>query len=398
MHVFFLSASGPLCLFGAFAFLLFRASWELWPFALLAAIGMLAVSLFKRKGFYAGFISLAVLAALEHRTVIEQPWCALFLTAAVFSWGITLLGHEEIDQWLDMQKIKRGELEESNRQLQELVQRLQKEAKPFDEEFKAALASRNAAVESQHRLCEEVEKARQQCDALNEQILGYQRKEKAFQAALEDAQSQVLKYKYAEPLKAREIVNPIVPQESAEEKTETSVEMRQLQHRYAQLKAQFEEKSEALNQARRELFRLEGELTVVQKEAEEKQLASCSEDLDYQAQILTLAQQCQDLESQVQLLEELVSFQAVAKKSPKKTSEKKKEKEQPLPEPSSFIQEAAPLLPVEVDLTLPLETDLIGAPLLPKEPAAKKKPLSKLLRKTAVRKSSQYSLLDETIN
>ena len=221
-YLFFLAASGPLLLFAAFALLLFRASWELWPFILLSSSGLFAAFLFQRKGFYAGFFSLLLLAAIEHDVWLQQPWCALFLAATVLSWGVVLLGQEEVEQWIRVEKQRKGDLELLNRELQEVVQQLQIEAEKepvcFDEEFKAALASRNAAVDNQHRAYEEVKKLREQCDALSQEIVWYQRKEKAFQVALEDAQAQVLKYKYAEPLKAHEVVNPIVSQEGLEEK------------------------------------------------------------------------------------------------------------------------------------------------------------------------------------
>ncbi|MBS0653926.1 MAG: hypothetical protein JSR39_10440, partial [Verrucomicrobia bacterium] len=255
----------------------------------------------------------------------------------VLSWGIVLLGQEEIFQWIGAGEQKKEDLELSVRRLQEMVNlahvQVEKEPKGSADEFKAALASRNAAVENQNRAYEEIEKLRQQLDALNEEIAGYQRKEKAFQTALEDAQAQVIKYKYAEPLKAKEVVNPIVSQESDEENggPQPPQEMRQLEHQHSLLKEQFEEKSEALNQARKELFRLEGEMTLLRMQDEERR-SDCPEELAYQAQLQTLIEQCQDLEAQVISLEEIISTLSVKKKTPKPRKAKPKTKKGSLPE------------------------------------------------------------------
>lgn len=271
-NLFFLAASGPLFLFAAFALILFRASWELWPFVLLSSIGLLASSLFKRPGFYLSLASLLTLVAFHYKILIEQPWCALFLTTTVLSWGIVLLGQEEIFQWVGSEGQKKEDLELSVRHLQEMVSlahvQVEKEPRSSSHEFKAALASRNAAVENQNRAYEEIEKLRQRLDALNEEISGYQRKEKAFQVALDDAQAQVIKYKYAEPLKSQAVVNM-----KEEEK------------------------------------RFEG-----------------AEELAYQAQVQALIEQCQDLEAQVVSLEEIISTLSVKKKGTKSRKENPKVK------------------------------------------------------------------------
>ncbi|MBS0607492.1 MAG: hypothetical protein KF898_04340 [Parachlamydiales bacterium] len=336
-HLFFWAASGPLFLFAAFAMLLFRTSWELWPFVLISSIGLLASSLFKRAGFYFSFVSLFALASFQYKVLLEQPWCALFLAGTVLSWGIVLLGQEEISQWIGAQVQKKGDLEQSVHRLQEMVSlahvQVEKEPKGNADEFKAALVSRDAAVENQNRAFEEIEKLRQQIDSLNEEITGYQRKEKAFQMALDDAQEQVIKYKYAEPLKAKEEVNPIVSQESDEENGGPlpPQEMRQLEHQYALLKEQFEEKSDALRQARKELFRLEGEISLLRMQEEEKR-AESAEELAYQAQVQALIEQCQDLESQVISLEEIISTLSVKKKAAKPRKTKPRAKKGSLPE------------------------------------------------------------------
>lgn len=104
-HLFFWAASGPLCLFAAFSVLLFRTSLDLWPFAALASAGLIATWAFKQKGFYLSFLALLGAAIVHYTVILEQPWCAFFLAATALSWGIVLLGQEEIFCWVaDMQK------------------------------------------------------------------------------------------------------------------------------------------------------------------------------------------------------------------------------------------------------------------------------------------------------
>lgn len=168
---------------------------------------------------------------------------------------------------------------------------------------------------------------------MTQEIQGYQRKEKAFQVALEDAQAQILKYKYAESAKPAPVVNPIVPQECALEKMEPQLEMRQLEHQHALLKEQFEEKGEALSKARKELFLLESQLAVLQKESEEKMAEVSAEELAFQMQFQALTDECQDLEAQVAAMEEIITGLLVTKKAPAKPRKaKSKAKKDLLPD------------------------------------------------------------------
>jgi hypothetical protein len=311
-HFLVWAISGPIFLFIAFTLILFRVSWDLWPFILISAIGLFATAFFKRTGFFFSCLSLTLLSVFSYSTLTHQPWSFFFVASSVLSWGITLLGHHEIAQWFDAELHRRTLLQESVQNLkQKLVSAtLQQQPVPWDstEEFKAALASRNAAVENQNRAYEELDKLRDQNERLREEIDGYQRKEKAFQIALEDAQAQVLRFKYAESLKPIQNVNPIVPIEDEN----ASSEMRPIEYQHALLKEQFEEKSIALNEARKELFRLEGELFILKKEKEEP-----IEDLKDESSLVALSHRCEALEAEVIALEGIISTLSLKKKEAK---------------------------------------------------------------------------------
>lgn len=330
------AASGPLLLFLAFALLHFKANLELWPFVLIASIGLFTCFLFQRNGFYASLAALLGLAAYEYPFLMQEPYCALFLAGTALSWGIVILGQEEIFSWKTAELKEKVELEEKNQFLQEQINQLHRmqslDRLPF--EFKAALASRDAAIESQHRSFEEMDKLRQKCNSLQEEIVSYQRKESAFQVALEDAQQQVMKYKYAPVLEAC-IVNPIISTE--DEKIELPSQMRLLEQQYALLKEQFEEKSDALHQVRKELFCLETQLLLNQKQEIETALSSDSNELCYQMQIQDLMAHCEDLEKQVQNQEEIISSFLLKKKIAKPRTARPRGKKKEL---DALLQEA----------------------------------------------------------
>lgn len=307
-HLFFWAASGPLCLFAAFSVLLFRTSLDLWPFTALASAGLIATWVFKQKGFYLSFLAMLGIAIANYTVILDQPWCAFFLAATALSWGIVLLGQEEIFRWVaDVQKGS-GALHQAQLEIAQEKQYLDQ-----------ALSAQSEAMQQQ----------KEKLESLAEEIQGYQRKEKAFQVALEDAQAQILKYKYAEAPKPAPVANPILSEESIEGNGDVQQELRQLEFQHALLKEQFDEKAEALSKARKELFQLESKLAVLQKESDEKMTEVSAEELALQA----LTNECQDLEAQVNAMEEIITGLLAAKKAPAKPRKTKpKAKQALLPE------------------------------------------------------------------
>jgi hypothetical protein len=143
------------------------------------------------------------------------------------------------------------------------------------------------------------------------EISSYQRKENAFQHALEDAQSQFLKLKYAQAeIAERQALAALQQEDPIEEK---SIQVLQVQH--SQLKEQFEEKSEVLHQTRKELFSLESKFLTLQKQTEEELCSFSEEDAANNCHMQEMLQECQDLRGQVYALEELVSVLILPKKS-----------------------------------------------------------------------------------
>lgn len=107
-------------------------------------------------------------------------------------------------------------------------------------------------------------------------------------------------------------------------KTEANVSLpSNLSGLYRQLRKQFDEKSLVLNQTRRRLFGIEGQLFVLQKVCAEEKLSNNSELDIFQKQFVCLEMENQQLQEEVRHLETLVS-QLFETKSRKKLVAKKK--------------------------------------------------------------------------
>ncbi|MBI3236400.1 MAG: hypothetical protein HYZ48_01630 [Chlamydiales bacterium] len=100
----FLAVSSPFFLFAASMALFFHEKGDLWPFALLAAIGLLSIYSLYRIGFYSSLAALLLVAGLQHPIWIEKPFYCLFLAGIAASWIIALLSQEEIAEWLNREK------------------------------------------------------------------------------------------------------------------------------------------------------------------------------------------------------------------------------------------------------------------------------------------------------
>ncbi len=111
--------------------------------------------------------------------------------------------------------------------------------------------------------------------------------------------------------------------ETLETDPEEKFRLEQLQYQFAALRGQFEEKSEALNQARRDLFRVENEFLALQIAEEEKKYEPSPEDAAYLRDLKTLEENCKELELQVTALQDFISALLL----PKKRANTKKTKE-----------------------------------------------------------------------
>ena len=307
MHVFGIrrlfgwALSSPFFLFLASAILFFHKSWDLWPFALLAVAGLFSIYRFYRLGFYGSFFAMLLFAGIQYETLLEKPFCALFLIGMVVSWAIALLSQEELGKWIEAQSKSWQDLEEKKK-------------------------------------------------ALEEEVLSYQRKEGSLLKALDDAQLEISKQKQnlislqsqEQPLlqaatladhSTPELSEPVQSAFLQEEQEDLSaaLELKILERKHLDLQRLFEQKSIQLNEARQQLFQMEGENFLLQTEKKEY-LEIDEGSILYQNGFNELLDQYEDLQWQVEVQEEIISSLSLKKKAktprkPKTLSERIKAKQ-----------------------------------------------------------------------
>lgn len=89
----------------------------------------------------------------------------------------------------------------------------------------------------------------------------------------------------------------------------------QLERDFKQLKKQFDEKTEVLNQTRKDLFQLEGRLLAFQKEREDKETEINPAEVVLSNHLKEVEEECKGLEVEVAHLQEFIS-KLLAKKTP----------------------------------------------------------------------------------
>jgi chromosome segregation ATPase len=306
------NAFGPVLLLGAFAAVLLKGGTSYWPLGVTAFVGYAATLYFRKKGVYLSLLSLVAVAFLTLKGQTGLFW-PLFLTASIsISWMLVYLGNEE-------QSVVEKKAADSIHSLQEaclsLEKQLREAKKGISQENKDLLSEREhltARLKHAEKTLQaslgEREKLVQKCETLSQDLFAAQRKEVSFQQALEDAQAQLSKLKNT----TSEALQNIIPQEetSAEEK----LQLEQTLHNYANLRQQFEEKSEALDAARKELFRTENELLALQKAWEEKANDFSEESQFFIRDLKKMEEEMAELEAQISLLQDCISALLLPKK------------------------------------------------------------------------------------
>ncbi len=281
------------------------------PIVYCALLGYLCTWLWKVRGFFFSLIALAALLVFGKLPAQEQFWTALLATSLAFSWLLLLLGIQEIESVFTFKGTALQAAEEmaqsASRELDELRRLLSAEHLEMDAKMKRM----NVQLEEVQsiRVSEAKEKAswHEKYLQLSAEIANYQRKERAFQQALEDAQAALLKLKYAE----KPPQSSIIPME--EEADPLHVEKQ-----HALLREQFEEKSAVLHQTRKESFQLESQLLTLRKEQVERSLEPSSETSALIAQLQKLELEREHLEQEIAALHLLVAELFKTKKAPRK--------------------------------------------------------------------------------
>jgi len=318
-YLLLLSMLGLVCLCVGLLCTLLKYAQNFWLLLVAAILGCALTWVWKKSGLILSLLLLSCALVASMRGS-ELFWSVVFATSIALSWLLLFLGHKEALFLIQMREETMVSLKEMNAEalkhvarLEAAVSRSQMEMVSSLEELKDQLRTVQLHLSSVRSQLEQEEKEKASWQQKHEQLLieisSYQRKEKAFQHALEDAQNQLLKQKYAEQ------------EEKLEPSEESSTQMLRAQH--ALLKEQFEEKSDALHQIRKALFSMESQYLTLQKENEEKACCLSHEDAALTNYILKMQEQCEELESEVYTLQELVS---VLLSSPKKASVPRKRK------------------------------------------------------------------------
>lgn len=340
--------SGSFLLLGAFAILTSKCAPFFLPLLLTAFIGYAANLIWKKRSFY---FFLMVLAAVSIYTIcsgVDSFWTLLLSMSIALSWLLIFLGRQESDAMMLNREEKIKSLEKSRtlleKQLREVKASLSEENKEniFEKQrlnhlYQQAVLDLTQVKQSLQVSEKEREKLDGKCEVLSQDIFACQRKEIAFQRALDDAQSQLLKLKNQQLVVSTSVVSQeeINPQEK--------IQLEQVQRQLALLREQFDEKSEALDKARKELFQVENELLALQKTQEEVNLET-PDDFQLLNDLKNLEDERSDLEVQISNLQELISVLLSPKKRTARTR-KPVENHERLP---LLIQE-------KIDQTIPID-------------------------------------------
>jgi chromosome segregation ATPase len=316
------SRFGPSLLLGAFAALLFKCAPLYTPLTLIAFLGYAATRLWTKGGIYLSLAALVGASAFSLRSSHEVLWTLILSISIALSWLLIYFGGQERAAFEEAWQQKLHALE---KQLQDVEKQCLETQLKLSEEQRQCLAERQRAqalsaevsfISSQARASlEGLERERLQlsteCRVLSEEIHSHQEKNAALQLALSESSGRALQ--------VEEQLNALICSQGSS--VETGLEGIQQQH--ALLREQFEEKSEALDQARKELFRVEHTLLSVQKMQEEKAFLPSDEMQAFCRDLQVLEKEVHDREHLIASLQDVVSSLLEPKKRPPPKNRKK---------------------------------------------------------------------------
>lgn len=169
--------------------------------------------------------------------------------------------------------------------------------------YREKVGALEEAIQAKEGECEELRLAYEQVYQVSQKERG---KASALHTSLEDALEQMRNARYHTYLKEQS--DRAVPAD--------------LPSRYHQLRQQFDEKALILEQTRRRLFALEGQLFAERREMAEEKLEPSLAAIHLQRDLIALDEENQVLEGEILRLEEIVS--ELSKPKPKKASSKAK--------------------------------------------------------------------------
>jgi len=192
----------------------------------------------------------------------------------------------------DMEKLKKEKDEKQNQFLEEFNILKQK-----IEEARAQAAEKESELLSLHNQMTSLQTEREAERASLKEQMGAIQAEKESEISMLKEQMNTLQAK-----KEQQISQP-----SNVEGIENTDTLQYWEMQYKQLRAQFDEKSDVLNETRKELFSIENQLLTLQKQEEDLAHDENEEQKNLISHLQNLELECSDLEDQVELLQDIVS-------------------------------------------------------------------------------------------
>lgn len=225
-----------------------------WPVISLGLLGSVCTFWFEKKGFIFALSSLGLSVPILFYSSLNPLWFLLFFLSMALSW---FLIYSEAQELFFAKKEKEG-----------LLTQMQAEKKHFNTLYLQSEKARSL-----------LEKALEPLHQENATLRTYSRQ-----------------------LESQKISSAL------EESVDEPLRLSELERQYAELKNRFEEKAAALDAARKEAFKTEGALILLQKQGEEKNLESDVENNIEMQELHLLEEEREALVAQVAGLEELVSL------------------------------------------------------------------------------------------
>jgi len=295
------AAIGLVLLIFSFAITLLKFVRPLWPLLSIAVIGMVLSLTIRKWGLILSLLPLGAFFLFPHLLPIDFFWQGGLSCSIALSWLVIAFGKEEAIQKqicaLSLQRQKTEDLKERASQFAEQLKASQTASLQREKDSAKAIE----CIELERAdLQEKLAKTLQRMEKLQEQIeqialleqnkSGYERKIAGLQSALEASQKELLQIKFSSA--------------TAQDPSENEQSFETL---YKLLREQFDEKSEVLHQTRKQLFTVESQLLSLQKECEVLSCDQKVEDVVVAGDLRRVDEECRDLETEVQQLQEIIS-------------------------------------------------------------------------------------------
>jgi hypothetical protein len=342
----------------AFAILLFRVAPFYWGLILTAFLGYLKIRVWHKRGLLFSYPALCVVSFLILRSGQDTLWASVLIASIALSWLLIYWGGLEVKEFAQKKEEKilalAKELEDTKAILSKEQWHFASEKQQWATQTTKDTHALSQLMRSLQELRYEKEMAEQKSERLSTEFFSSERQQSGEKAQLLESLQALREEKewanqkwegvYSELCTAqdqlkqsREHIQRLNEQLSAltENKDETTTleekqRIEQVQCQLALLREQFEEKSEMLHLARKELFRAENDLLIVQKGLDEKMLQPSEEASVHLRDLKSWEEETQNLSDHAEVLQDLVSSLLIIKKIPQPKKRKKTEKEESL--------------------------------------------------------------------